>query len=340
MNDIGGWTDTWFSGEGKVLNLAISPPAGVRIKVFENTNKIKERVKIIAEDSEDTITVDPDNPDYDKHIFLQGALNSLPVPENIRLEIEVFSCFPPGSSVGTSASVCVALLGALDVLTPHRHSFEEIASLAHRVETEKLGKQSGIQDQICASYGGVCFIHMTQYPEAVVRKLSLNKTVKKELNQRFYLIYLGQSHSSSALHETVISSLEKGSRQFAEIRKMSDLAEKAKDYLDRGDLESYGESMVKNNECQRALHSDLISEEADAVIKIAKKYEALGWKVNGAGGKGGSLTLLSSGNSELRMQMLKEIHKLGRGIRHIPSYLSDNGLVVKDKEPGNLSCPP
>jgi D-glycero-alpha-D-manno-heptose-7-phosphate kinase len=121
---------------------------------------------------------------------------------------------------------------------------------------------------------------------------------------------------------------------------MSDLAEKAKDYLDRGDLESYGESMVKNNECQRALHSDLISEEADAVIKIAKKYEALGWKVNGAGGKGGSLTLLSSGNSELRMQMLKEIHKLGRGIRHIPSYLSDNGLVVKDKEPGNLSCPP
>ncbi len=26
INDIGGWTDTWFSGEGKVLNMAMSPP--------------------------------------------------------------------------------------------------------------------------------------------------------------------------------------------------------------------------------------------------------------------------------------------------------------------------
>jgi D-glycero-alpha-D-manno-heptose-7-phosphate kinase len=173
---------------------------------------------------------------------------------------------------------------------------------------------------------------MTRYPEADVHKLHLKNSVKKQLNQRLLLIFLGKSHSSSALHETVISSLEKGSPKFGELKKMSDLAEKAKDYLVCGDLESYGESMKKNNECQRILHSELISEEADAVIKIAKKYESVGWKVNGAGGKGGSLTLLSSENSDLRVNMLKEIHALGEGIKHIPSYLSDSGLVVNVKE--------
>jgi D-glycero-alpha-D-manno-heptose-7-phosphate kinase len=31
VNDIGGWTDTWFAGEGKVLNLAVMPAVEVQI---------------------------------------------------------------------------------------------------------------------------------------------------------------------------------------------------------------------------------------------------------------------------------------------------------------------
>ena len=46
INDIGGWTDTWFSGEGKVLNLAMSPPVEVEIKAFPNKRNRKKRGKI------------------------------------------------------------------------------------------------------------------------------------------------------------------------------------------------------------------------------------------------------------------------------------------------------
>jgi len=89
--------------------------------------------------------------------------------------------------------------------------------------------------------------------------------------------------------------------------------------------------MIQNNECQRSLYEGLISREADSVIKIAKKYRAAGWKVNGAGGEGGSLTILSAQKESLKKQMLQEINSLGKGIKSIPVSLDLSGLRVREE---------
>ena len=328
INDIGGWTDTWFSGEGKVLNLAISPPAEAVIKVYPNKRKRKKRVLVRALDYGECFWMTPEEPDYSVHPHLQGAINSLCIPMGYELDISVSAPFPAASSVGTSASVCVALIGAIAALSPQTRSTDEVVSMAHRVETEKLGLQSGIQDQICAVYGGICFIHMRSYPEADVERMLLPLRLRDDLNQRLSLIFLGKAHRSSSVHDDVISTLEKGGAHFKEIIKMKDLAERARGCLIKGDLTSYGRIMIQNNECQRALHPGLISEEADAVIELAKEYKATGWKVNGAGGKGGSLTILGSRILHLRESMLREIDSLGRGIRSLRFSLSPSGLTV------------
>ncbi|MBD3414563.1 MAG: GHMP kinase [Candidatus Aminicenantes bacterium] len=328
INDIGGWTDTWFAKKGKVLNMAVSPGVDVSIKVWENIKNEKERVTIHTQNYGETFQVDPDHPKYDQHPLLQAAIHSISVPKKFKLEIKIHSRIPAGSSTGTSASVCAALLGALDQITPHKRSASEIASLAHQVETEKLGWQSGIQDQICAAYGGVCFVDMYRYPQANVTKLKLKQNIKKNLNQRICLVYLGSGHSSSALHEEVIRFLEKKGSQFKLIHQMRDLAQKARNLLSQGDLESFGKTMIDNNECQRSLHSKLISSQAESVIRIAQKHHAAGWKVNGAGGQGGSLTLLSSARKSEKKEMLKEIASLGKGIQHIPVSLNLQGLKV------------
>lgn len=72
-----------------------------------------------------------------------------------------------------------------------------------------------------------------------------------------------------------------------------------------------------------------MTSEADAVIKIAEKFGALGWKVNGARGQGGSLTVLSSQDRESRKDMITEIQALGHGIRYLPICLSADGLLIK-----------
>lgn len=331
INDIGGWTDTWFSKQGKVLNTAVDPGVDVEIKVTKNIENKKQRVSVDAKNFGESFLVDPDKPQYDRYPLLQAAICSLRVPEDIKLDIQIDSCIPAGSSTGTSGSVCVALLGAQDQITPQKHETEEIASLAHRVETEKLGWQSGIQDQICAAYGGVCFIDMYSYPQARVSKVKLREKIKNALNRRLCLIYLGSGHRSSLLHEEVIRLLENKGAGFALINKMKELAQEAGHCLMEGDLDLFGKIMKENNECQRSLHPGLISEQADSVIRIAGKHNASGWKVNGAGGEGGSLTILCSDQPDHKNKMLEEINSLGKGIKHIPVSLNFQGLEVTSR---------
>lgn len=329
INDIGGWTDTWFAQQGKVLNMAVFPLVEVRIKVLENREKIDQRVLVRLENYGESLWIKPENPAFDQHPLIQGAINFMPIPKDVMLHISLFSHVPAGSSTGTSASVCVALLGALSQLSAKTPSPLEIAYMAHRVETEKLGLQSGIQDQMAAAHGGICFIDMFQYPEATVTKLDVKEAILEELSQRVSLIYLGQSHSSSAMHKEVIAFLEKKGAQFSIIQALRSLAVQAKNHLLEGNLDALGDVMIQNNECQRSLHSGLISEEADAVIAVAKKYEAVGWKVNGAGGKGGSLTILNHHEETRRAEMLEEIHALGKGIRSIPISPARFGMTVQ-----------
>jgi D-glycero-alpha-D-manno-heptose-7-phosphate kinase len=64
------------------------------------------------------------------------------------------------------------------------------------------------------------------------------------------------------------------------------------------------------------------------VIDIAREHGALGWKVNGAGGEGGSITLLCDEASPRKRALVRAIEQSDPGFRHIPTYLSRHGLRV------------
>jgi len=328
INDIGGWTDTWFARQGKVLNLAVLPGVEVQVRMYENRRRRKERVRVRAENYGRTFSLDPDKPGFAVHPLLQYAVGMIPVPRDVRLDMSISSSVPAGISTGTSASVCVAVIGALSFLFGRPLPPDRLFSLAHEVETVKLKQQSGIQDQISAAYGGVCFIDMFDYPQARVERLDLPERTWNELDRRICLIYLGRPHSSSAIHEKVIALLEKGGGASGHIEKMKAMAEEARNHLMKGDLESYGEAMIHNNECQRALSPGLVSETADRVISTARRHGASGWKVNGAGGRGGSLAVLASADDSLRRKMLRKIQDLGFGIRTLAAFLSVTGFTA------------
>jgi D-glycero-alpha-D-manno-heptose-7-phosphate kinase len=331
--DIGGWTDTWFARTGKVLNVAVSPPIEVEIKVFRNFSGRPDRVRVRALNYGETFAFDPDNPGTGPHALLRQAIASCSIPARTSLEISVHSPVPAGISTGTSASVCVALLGALGLFNRRRIRPLEIARAAHRVETERLGQQSGIQDQICAARGGISFIDMVEYPKSRVLGLRPAPAVRSELDRRIGLVYLGRPHRSSDLHERVIAGLERGGAA-GTLVEMAALALKARDFLLRGDLERFGRAMSKNNELQRSLMAGLISAEADEVIRVARAHGASGWKVNGAGGRGGSVTVLAGPDDTLRLKMRAGIESLGRGIRMLPVRISGEGLLVSEIDPG------
>ena len=161
--DNGGWTDTWFAGHGKIFNIGVYPYAEVQIEVFPR-GKDPERVLVQAENYGDSYRVAPGKRSWSKHPLLEAAIQYMKVPKDISVEVSIFSEAPAGASTGTSAAVSVALIGALDLLTPGRMTPHEVAYAAHHIEMNMLGFQCGIQDQLCSAYGGINYIEMTGFP--------------------------------------------------------------------------------------------------------------------------------------------------------------------------------
>lgn len=325
--DIGGWTDTWFAGHGKIFNIGVYPYVEVQIAVYPRSAR-PERVMLYAENYDERFAITPGAPTYARHPLLEAAVEEVPPPEEYALDITIHSHVPAGASTGTSAAVTVALIGALDYLTPGRMSPHEVAYAAHRVETERLKLQSGIQDQLCSAYGGINFIEMFKYPHASVSQIRVPDSLWWELEQRLALIFLGKTHSSSAVHQKVIAELEHEGATSPRIAGLRRTAERSRDALYAGDFVALGRAMADNTALQRELHPDLISADARALIAIAKEHGALGWKVNGAGGEGGSITLLCGESASARRSLLRMIAQSNPLFQPIPIYLSRFGLRV------------
>ena len=141
--DLGGWTDTWFAGTGTILNIGVYPYAEIQIHVTRTPRGQDRNITIFAENYGERYAF-KSGPEYDRHPLLEASIDMMDVPDDLSFEVNIYSGAPAGCSTGTSAAVAVALLGALDLLTPGRRTPHEVAALAHRVETEKLGLQCGI----------------------------------------------------------------------------------------------------------------------------------------------------------------------------------------------------
>lgn len=327
--DLGGWTDTWFAQHGKVLNIGVRPGVDVRIDAHD-VAALPARVVLHVESYGDHYGFEL-GARPGRHPLLEATIDDIGLPEDVSVEISVSSRMPAGSSTGTSASTAVALTGALDALTPGRLSRHDVARTAHRVETDRLGMQSGIQDQLCAAYGGVNFIEVVAYPDASVTELSPPDRTWSELDRRLVLVTLGRPHVSTTVHEHVIAQLSKEGSGSPPLQALRAAAEAGRRALLGGDLNAFGRAMTDNTEAQRRLHPSIVGTQAQQVIDVASVSGAVGWKVNGAGGAGGSLTILCGPDPGAPGTLERALHFADAGFKVVPTRVSD-GLRVRESE--------
>lgn len=328
--DCGGWTDTWFAGHGKVLNIAVAPY--VEVSVTRTTRTDCPPVRWVVENFGDVYDYDPASPGWIRHPLLEAAVCLTGLPENTAVEIRLSSRVPSGAATGTSAAITVALIGALLKLNGRDIRAEEVASLAHRVETELLHRQSGIQDQLAAAYGGINWIEMQSYPSAQVHRVPVEREFAQELQQQLSLIYLGKGHDSSKIHEEVIQELENAGPDCSQLDALRQTAIQAYSAIRSADLRGLGKAMQENTSAQGNLHPHLISTDARWLIEKARGYQAFGWKVNGAGGDGGSITLLGPQDPDRMRLMRQTILNERPDFSLLPVNLDWNGLQVWDDD--------
>jgi D-glycero-alpha-D-manno-heptose-7-phosphate kinase len=322
--DIGGWTDTWFAGHGRVFNIAVTPCVAVQICVQRDGGH-EDPVTIVLEDYGEHYSLGSDSLAV-RYPLIKATIDEIGLREGLSAEISISSGIPPGSSTGTSAALSVTLIAALDALTPGRITHHEIAATAHRVEVDRLGLQSGVQDQLCAAFGGVNYIEISPYPQSRVTQLQLTDRVSRTLEDRLVLVCLARPHVSSDIHERVITALTGEGESSQVLEGLRRAAGEARDAVCAEDLAALGRTMRANTELQRQLHPDLISDEAQRVIDTAAALGASGWKVNGAGGEGGSVTILCGPEKGAKGRLASALSEADPLFAIVPTTLSRGGV--------------
>ena len=193
---------------------------------------------------------------------------------------------PPGTGLGSSSSVTVALAKAITVACGRHLDRAELAALACEIELERLGMPIGVQDQYAASTGGFNW-HSFSSRGIRTEPLNLPPETIARLESNLVLIFTGSARNSADILSRQRKSSE--TRDPAVIEALSavrELATQARIYLLRGDLDRFGGLLDEAWQHKKRFARGISSDQVDNLYAIARANGALGGKLTGAGGGG------------------------------------------------------
>ncbi len=201
------------------------------------------------------------------------------------LEVYLQCDAPPGSGLGTSSTVMVAMLTAMAQWKGTALDGYQLADLAYQVEREDLKIAGGYQDQYASTFGGINFIEFHGRNNVVVNPLRIKKEILHELQYNLLLCYTGNVHVSANIIKDQVSNYGKQDA-FQAMCEVKALAYAMKDELLKGNLYSFGRLLNYSWESKKRMSSKITNPQIDALYKEAIEAGALGGKLLGAGGGG------------------------------------------------------
>jgi len=228
----------------------------------------------------------------DGELALTKAITRARAPREGGLEIITRSEAPPGSGLGGSGALGVALVAAFDAVRGDRRLPAEVAGDAFVLETQHAGIVGGSQDQYAAALGG---FQVLVYGEPSVSSMrpDVPATCLNELETHLVLCYTGASRVSADTHRRVWQAFDRG--ETAVRRALAGLKACAlamRSALERGDTAQVGAVLSENWRLQQALAEGMQTEVMRRLEAVAREAGADGAKACGAGA-GGCLIFLA-----------------------------------------------
>jgi D-glycero-alpha-D-manno-heptose-7-phosphate kinase len=287
LDFAGGWTDVPpFSARegGVVVSAAIGLYARAEVRPGGTG------LRLVAEDLAASLDL-PDEAALTRTgplALLQAGLRLLPVGP---CALTTRSDAPPGSGLGSSGALDVAIVAALSAARGEALDAGEIARLACWLEGVEAGIPGGRQDQYTAAYGGVLRMEFRD-PGATVEPLALDPAVLAALERRMLLVYTGASRFSGATIGRVMAAYERGDRDVTEaLHGLREVAERMVEALRAGDLARVGALLDRNWRFQQTLDPGMCTPLMDRLGRALHEAGALGGKAAGSGA-GGSMFFL------------------------------------------------
>lgn len=227
------------------------------------------------------------------HMSIDGSALEIPLAVlkhlNCDLSIDLFlaSEIPPGTGLGSSASVCVNILKTLTTYLQRPLSQPELAERAFFVARHLLGKHVGKQDEYAAALGGLNYITFQPGGGTVVEPVELENSVLHELQSSLMLFFAGAAHNSwSILQEQEASTRSGNSTTVEALHQVKALAADMRSSLERGNIHRFGELLHEGWQAKRRISSKISTPRIDQLYALGIEHGALGGKITGAGGGG------------------------------------------------------
>lgn len=204
---------------------------------------------------------------------------------------------PPGTGLGSSSTVTVAIVKALTTAKGLKLTAYEIAELASFIEIEKMGMPIGKQDQYAAAFGGMNRIDFGQTQATVTPLKVSNKTVAR-LEAHLMLFFTGSTRAaSSILHQQKEASRKQDPQVVAALHDVKEMAFQVQALLEHGDVEALGDILHESWERKKRFAKNVSNTRLDELYALARANGARGGKIAGAGG-GGFLMLFCAPDSQ------------------------------------------
>ena len=285
----GGGTDlVEYSSEhgGLVLNSTIARYAYATLRVIE-----EPAIRVRSLDYDMIAHYDVDAPlIYDgKFDLVKGCLRRLSVAPDPGRGIELYleTDAPPGSGLGASSALVVAVISALSTWQKVNLTNYEIAHLAYEIERKDVGVAGGMQDQYAATFGGFNLTEFHGEDDVVVNPLRVDEDILRELEYSSLLVFTGGTRLSSRIIESQVSRYREGRDDvIAALDRMKQLAHDAKRALLRGRILELGEILHEGWLHKQTTSGAVTNDVIDQLYQAALRLGAVGGKMSGAGGGG------------------------------------------------------
>ena len=119
----------------------------------------------------------------------------------LAFELTTFVDAPPGSGLGTSSTLVVAILGAFAEWLGLPLGEYDLAHLSYEIERIDLNMAGGKQDQYAATFGGVNFMEFSKDDKVIVNPLRIRSKYLNELAYNLVLYNTKTSRLSSKIIE-------------------------------------------------------------------------------------------------------------------------------------------
>ena len=280
----GGGSDLthYFSGNegGAVINTTISLYSHVTLRIRED-----EQVIIHSLDLGETLQAD-DLPSAlaaeSRFRLIQALLRA--ISPDFGFELFLHSDFPMNSGLGGSAVVSAAVLGCFNQFRRDQWDAHELAEIAYQAERHHLGIAGGWQDQYATVFGGFNFMEF-RLDQNIVHPLRIHPDTLLELEECLVLCDTGTTRDSGLIHQ------DQRQQMAAEhvrniVATNVKLSYEIRNYLLRGQLRQFGQSLDKAWQFKRQFSEKISSSRLDQIYADAKANGAIGGKLLGAGGGG------------------------------------------------------